>query len=245
MKDKWLIDQDYCEHIALSDGMRLRIRPIRSSDKVKMAESFKNLSAESRYRRCFSLKRELTSDELAFFCDIDGSNHFALVAVLLNEDGQESDGIGGARFIRMADEACVAEVAFLVVDAWQGRGVGRLLLERLVDAALERGIKRLRCYLLAENSQARHFIRSVSQNVCWDISYHNEGSLIAAEISIEEPELAESLMQDTSVFDLLEFAVAGYSIVPAALVLVGSDVWWREIRRSLTAWDATKHPDPA
>ena len=174
MKTRWLFEKNYCENITLEDGRRLRIRPIRSTDKAKFAESFRKLSAQSRYRRCFGMKKDLTPEELTYFCDVDGINHFALVAVLLDEENQEEDGIGGVRFIRTTENAEVAEVAFLVVDAWQRKGIGRLLLERLVRAAQERGISKLRCYLLAENFQARDFMHSASRNICWDISFRNE-----------------------------------------------------------------------
>ncbi len=76
---------------------------------------------------------------------VDGFS--AVVAVQRGPDG-ELEGLGVARFIRDPDDPGVAEPAIAVVDAWQGRGVGRVLTDRLVDAARERGIRELRCTVL-------------------------------------------------------------------------------------------------
>lgn len=241
METSWTYDGNFSERVTLPDGNRLLIRPIRSTDQSKLAETFRRLSPESRYRRCFSLKKQLTPAELHFFTDIDGINHFALAALLLDDDDNEQEGIGGVQFIRLAENADIAEVAFLVSDGWQRRGIGRLLLQRLIVAAGERGISKLRCYLLAENSQARRFIR----DVCWDVSFHNEGTVIAAEFTIDSIVKPHETNVYDDVFRLLQLAAQGYAVAPAALVSVASVIWWREVRRNLTLWNDRKRPDAA
>lgn len=238
-------ERGYAETITLAAMPPLRIRMIQADDKSKMALAFRGLSTQSRYRRCFSLKKELTPQELDFLCEVDTVNHLALVAVSLDEHGREHQAIGGVRFIRLAEDAEVAEVAFLVVDAWQRKGIGRLLLERLVAAAAERGIRKLRCYLLAENNQARHFVQNVSMNICWDVSYHNEGALLAVEFTIAPETAVEPEEADLDVFMILELAAKGYSIVPATMVSVASKIWWQEVRRSLVLWNGIGHSDAA
>src|SRR5207245_4362935 len=96
------------------------------------------LSPTSRYRRFLSAKDHLTDREWRYFTEVDGINHFALGAVR-HADGQE-EGLGVARFIRLIDRPTVAEPAVVVADPWQRKGLGRLLLARLVAAASERGI---------------------------------------------------------------------------------------------------------
>jgi GNAT superfamily N-acetyltransferase len=241
MEISWLYDGDYGERLTLADGNRLLIRPIRSTDQQKLAETFRRLSPESRYRRCFSLKKELTPAELHFFTDLDGINHFALAAVLLDDSDSEQEGIGGVRFIRLPEGADSAEVAFLVSDSWQRKGIGRLLLQRLIAAAAERGINKLRCYLLAENSQARHFI----SDVCWDVSFQNEGTVIAAEFTIDSAAKTHEPTTYEDVLDLLQLAARGYVVAPTTLVSVASACWWKEVRRNLALWNNAKRPDAA
>jgi GNAT superfamily N-acetyltransferase len=243
MAKEWIFDEAYREILVLNDNSRIIIRPIKPSDRQKLLEAFRRLSPESLYRRCFSLKKELSAGELNFFTDVDGIDHFALVAVLLDPDDHESEGegIGGARFIRLADDADVAEVAFLVSDDWQHKGIGRVLLQRLIAAARERGIARMRCYLLAENHQARQFIR----NVCWHVSFHNEETLIAAEFALDHSTDAAPENTDNDIFTMLQMAARGYAIVPATLAGIASDLWWREIKRSLLIWHNAIRSDAA
>src|SRR5262249_43108134 len=79
-----------------------------------------------------------------------GMDHFALGAVVEHADGHE-EGVGVARFVRLADNPLAAEPAVTVVDDFQRIGLGRLLFDRLLCAAAERGVHELRALVLAEN----------------------------------------------------------------------------------------------
>ena len=109
------------------------------------------MSPESRYRRFFVGIHELTPEMLDYLTVVDGYNHFAILATTESLDLKEEQGVGVARFVRLADEPDVAEAAITVVDDFQGRGVGRLLLMTLVEAAQERGVKKFRGEVLASN----------------------------------------------------------------------------------------------
>src|SRR4051794_22385700 len=89
----------------------------------------------------------LTDDMLDYLTDIDHHDHEALVAL----DPATGEGAGVARFVRLADRPEVAEAAVTVADAWQGRGLGTLLLELLAGRARQEGITRLTALMLAEN----------------------------------------------------------------------------------------------
>ena len=180
MKADLVVHNVYREEIILTDGIRLLLRPIQPADKQKFIDGFQNLSAESRYRRFLSAKTALTPDDLRFFTELDGFNHFALGIALLDDAGNEGEGVGVARFIRFAEGSEVAELAITVVDGWQHQGIGRLLVERLITAASERGIKRFHGCFIAGNTP----IRSLIQHVCPAVAFHTEGTLVEAELPI-------------------------------------------------------------
>lgn len=148
-------DADYREELKLDDGTRVRLRLIRPSDRAQIAEGFAHLSDETRYLRFFARKEALTDDELRYLTEIDQVHHFALGAAAL-EGGEEGEGLGVARFIELREH--VAEAAVVVADAMQGRGLGRILFQRLVAAAVERGIERFRCDVLASNEAMRGMV---------------------------------------------------------------------------------------
>lgn len=143
-------DDSYHEETVLEDGSAIVLKTIKPGDKQNLQDGVRRLSPESRFRRFFSGKSELTRRELAYFTEIDGENHFALACGHKLADGT-LEGLAVARFVRRKDCPEAAEPAIAVVDDWQGKGVGRLLLTRLATAALERGIVRFEAEVLADN----------------------------------------------------------------------------------------------
>lgn len=153
------------EQVSTRDGQALVLRLMRPSDKAKLVVAFAQLSARSRYLRFFASKSELTEKELRFLTETDCMNHFAIAALERLDDGPEGQGIGVARFVRDGEEPTAAEVAITVIDEWQHRGVGRILLERLLEAARERGIERFRFECLAENEDIQRLFQDVCERV--------------------------------------------------------------------------------
>lgn len=127
------------------DGTALGLRPIRGDDAEALAEFHRRLSAETVHRRYFGAHPLLGDDELAHLTELDYRRRMAFVAVARGEL------VGVARYDRL-DEASQAEVAFVVADAYQQRGVGTLLLEHLVAYARDQGIERLVAEVLADNA---------------------------------------------------------------------------------------------
>jgi RimJ/RimL family protein N-acetyltransferase len=113
-----------------------------------MPEAVDRTSAQSLYRRFFGAKRGFTEREVAFFLNVDFVNHVALVAVL-EEGGRPVIG-GGGRYVIV--QPGKAEVAFVVVDQYQGQGIGAALLRHLVAIAREAEIKELIAEVLPENT---------------------------------------------------------------------------------------------
>ncbi|HTL33911.1 MAG TPA: GNAT family N-acetyltransferase [Kofleriaceae bacterium] len=154
---------DYVEHATLRDGTQVILRLVEPADKELLLRGFENWSAESRYARFFVPKLRLTDDELTYLCDVDQENHFAFGAI--REGDGEPRGLGIARFIRLADvegQPVTAEAAIAVCDEMQGKGLGRILFERLVPAAAERGIERFRFEVLGQNTSMKQLIDTLA-----------------------------------------------------------------------------------
>lgn len=153
---------DYVEHAVLRDGTPVVLRLTVPADKQLLKAGFDRWSAESRYARFLAPKSALTDDELAYLTEVDQENHFAMGAILADGTGNgQPVGVGIARFIRL-DDPKVAEAAIAVSDDMKGRGLGRLLFNRLCAAAAERGIERFRCEVLGSNTSMKALIDDVS-----------------------------------------------------------------------------------
>jgi GNAT superfamily N-acetyltransferase len=112
--------------IVLRDGSRIRLRQGHSSDKQLLLRGFERLSPESRYRRFLAAMPELSEEKVRYLTEIDHHDHEAIIAL----DERTGEGIGVARYIRDPERRDAAEVAVTVIDDWQGRGLGTLLLDR-------------------------------------------------------------------------------------------------------------------
>jgi RimJ/RimL family protein N-acetyltransferase len=132
----------------LRDGTALVIRALRPKDRDELVASFGRLSPRSLYRRFFGPKRSFTAKEISYFVDIDFARHVALVAEA--SERRRPTIVGSARYIVIGPGE--AEVAFTVADAWQGRGIGTLLLRHLTQLAHGAGIRTFVADVLPENS---------------------------------------------------------------------------------------------
>jgi acetyltransferase len=139
--------------IALRDGRRVRVRPIRPEDAALEQCFFDGLSERSRYQRFMQYLSALPPAMLARFTQIDYDRELALVAV------HEQQFVAVGRYAPNSDGR-TAEFALVVGDAWQGLGLGRQLLERLVAAARAAGYEALYGHILEANREmlelARH-----------------------------------------------------------------------------------------
>jgi GNAT superfamily N-acetyltransferase len=173
-------DENYAEDVILDDGTKVRLRLIRPDDKDLMLRAWERLSPESRYRRFFAAKTGLTDAELRYLTEVNHVDHVAIGATHGRRSKLEALGIG--RCIRFADRPTVADIAITVVDDAQGKGLGRILLARLIAAARERGIERFRCDVLAENEGMRNLIRSMVPETI----EHSEGPIVTVEMPLAE-----------------------------------------------------------
>ena len=142
---------NYSASERLRDGRTVEIRALRPDDEGDMLAAVGRTGSQSLQRRFFVVKRGFSEKEIAFFMNIDFTNHVALVA-LADEDGRKAI-IGGGRYI--LTEPSKAEIAFVVIDAYQGQGVGTLLMRHLAVIARGAGLKELIAEVLPENAAMR------------------------------------------------------------------------------------------
>jgi RimJ/RimL family protein N-acetyltransferase len=148
---------------ALSDGRVVVIRPIGADDAGRLQAAHDRLSPLTRYQRFMTSKPYLSAADARYFVDIDGRDHYALVATFAErEPDEDAPIIAVARFVRLADDPGTAEFAIVVGDEWQGQGIGRELMGRLVDAALTRGVARLQATMLADNVAIQRLCEAVA-----------------------------------------------------------------------------------
>jgi len=140
--------RDLVRTITLKDGFSARIRPIRPDDEPRLVDLYERLSRHTAYQRFFTVLRRLPSDWYHFFANVDYVRRLALVVERETVAGVQLIGVG--RY-EPAEEPDTAEVAFVVEDGWQGRGLGGILLEAVLGAADARGIRRFRAYVQADN----------------------------------------------------------------------------------------------
>jgi RimJ/RimL family protein N-acetyltransferase len=131
----------------LANGCPVQIRALTPEDRDGLLAAVDRTSAQSLYRRFFGVRRSFTEQEIAFFLNIDFINHVALIAIL--QEGGRQIMAGGGRYIVVAPGT--AEVAFAVVDEYQGRGIGAALMRHLVAIARNAGLKEFVAEVLPDN----------------------------------------------------------------------------------------------
>jgi RimJ/RimL family protein N-acetyltransferase len=148
-------DADYPQHweadVVLRDGSTCHVRPIRAEDAERLVAFHSRLSAATIYYRFFAPYPTLTERDVHRFTTVDYRDRVALVAT----EGDEI--IGVVRYERLVDDE--AEVAFVIDDAHQGRGLGPIFLERIAQAARECGIHRFVAEVLPRNTRMLEVFR--------------------------------------------------------------------------------------
>jgi GNAT superfamily N-acetyltransferase len=141
---------NYSVSEVLRDGSKMLIRAIRPDDKRRLLCHFQGLSARSVYFRFFGLRRSLEDDDLRRFTELDFVNHVGLAATIASDGEERFIGVG--RYIRKQGLPH-GEVAFAVLDPYQGHGIGTLLLKHLAKIAQINGITRFVAEVMSNNHQ--------------------------------------------------------------------------------------------
>ena len=142
------IPREFDRQVVLKDGAHVWIRAIRPDDEPRLVDLYGRLSQHTAYQRFFTVMKRLPPDWAHFFANVDYRRRMAVVAEREHEGRVELIGVG--RY-EASDEEAAAEVAFVVQDGWQGRGLGAILLDDITRAGEARGMRRFRAYVLADN----------------------------------------------------------------------------------------------
>ena len=169
-----------CE-VTIGTGETFQMRPIRPDDAPRLVEFHQRLSRDSIFRRYFSIHPVLSKEEVAHLTQVDYKDRLALVV----EDGDELVAVG--RFDRIP-ETEDAEVAFVVSDQYQHRGIGLSLLEHLADAAWPLGITTF----IAETQADNRYMMSVFEDSGFAVHATLEEEVFSVRFPIEPTDASRS-----------------------------------------------------
>ena len=195
--------------VVLIDGRTVHIRPIAPADAPALLSFHAGLSDETVYLRFFSLQRSLTDAMVRRFTEVDHHDRVALVAEL----GDRLIGVG--RYERQPGTDA-AEVAFVVADAHQGRGVGTVLLEHLAAAARERGISRFVAETLPHNTRMLEVFRMAG----FEERAGTSGGVTSVELLIEPTDRSRAVVETRE--HRAEAASIARLLHPRAVAVIGA-----------------------
>jgi CRP-like cAMP-binding protein len=163
--------------VRLRDGTKLHLRPVLPGDNARVVHGPVEFSSDTLYRR-FQTMRMPTASLMRYLFEVDYVHHFVWVLT----DGAEGPVVADARFVRDESDPTVGEIAFIVGDEYQGRGVGTLLMEALAAAARAGGVVRFTARVLSENYAMRAILDQYGAQ--W---HRDEQGVVLAELDVPAP----------------------------------------------------------
>lgn len=172
--------------VTLWDGHEGTLRPITPEDADELVAGFKALSNESRHSRFLAYCSTLNPEMVQYLTNVDGVRHLAWVLTVDDPSAPKgARGVGVARCVREHEDDEEAEFACTVSDAWQGHGVGRLLMEEIAGHAWEVGIRRLRGVMLVDNRRMQRVMEQIGDEVERHIE---DAGIVSVAYEIHPPE---------------------------------------------------------
>ena len=200
-----------------SDGQTVHLRPITPDDAEALVAFHGKLSERTRYLRYFGPYPTMPARDVARFSTVDHHDRVAVLALL----GDDIVAVGRYDRLPGVGDGTSAEVAFVVADAHQGRGLGSVLLEHLAAAAMETGVRRFVAEVLAENPSMVRVFRDAG----YQVSRSYEGGVVHLEFDVDpaNPEFAQAL---ATVRDSRELASEARSVgnvlAPRSVAVIGA-----------------------
>lgn len=153
---------EYETSLTMRDGAEVIVRPIRPDDEPKVREMFYKFSEQTVYLRYHGQLKSMPHNKLQVFCNVDYDTEMALIGVLGDENRAEVIGVG--RYMTDPGKS-TAEMAFVVGDEWQRKGLGTYFFRRLLEIGRHEGIRRFTADVLAENSGMLKIFHRSGMNV--------------------------------------------------------------------------------
>lgn len=145
--------------IKTADGRPVLLRPMKVGDEPALRRAIESFSNRTRYLRFFSGAAQVPEGVIRRLAHVDGAHHFAWVAI--DETAPGGEVIGAAHIMRDTPDTPLGELAIGLVDAWQGRGIARLLIALVAAEALANGISAIEAHVLYENNVGRALVRAL------------------------------------------------------------------------------------
>ena len=165
------------ERLTLHDGRAALVAPLHPDDRERYLSGVSQMSEESLYKRFMTPIARLSESQLRYLLEVDHRDHEALLAI----DEESGEAVGVARFIRLGRPE-VAEAAIIVVDSWQGSGLGKAVLRMLAQAARQVGITRFEANVLYNNAPMLALLDSLGPRE----SVRRDGSSLVIEVPLPE-----------------------------------------------------------
>lgn len=143
--------------VELRDGRAALVGPLQPTDRERYLAGLEAASPDSVFKRFMTPIVRLSESQIRYLTDVDHTDHEALMAI----DEESGVAVGVARFVRLGEGSDVAEAAVIVVDPWQGAGLGKALSVMLAERARELGIARFEATLLMENTAMMGLLESL------------------------------------------------------------------------------------
>jgi acyl-CoA synthetase (NDP forming)/RimJ/RimL family protein N-acetyltransferase len=199
---------DFEADVVLRDGATAHLRPITPADADLLVSFYARVSEQSKYFRFFAPYPQLSDRDVARFTQVDYHDRLALIVTV----GNEMIGVG--RYERTGPRT--AEVAFLIEDAHQGRGLGQLFLEHLAQAARENGIARFVAEVLPDNRK----MMTVFTEAGYKVAREFEDGVIMVEFDIAPTDTSFGVMQARE--QRSEALSIARLLTPSSVALIGA-----------------------
>ena len=167
--------------VKLSDGSQMYLRPVLPGDNPRVRQGPVHFSTETIYRR-FQTAYQPSPALMAYLFEVDYVDHFVWV-LTDGVDGPDGPMVADARFVRLHENPTVAEVAFMVGDDYQGRGIGTFLMDALVPAARGSGVERFAARVLSDNFPMRKILEHYGAT--WE---RDDRNMIVTEFDVPKPD---------------------------------------------------------
>jgi len=166
------------ERVTLRDGRVALVAPLHPDDRRRYLGGVSRMSEESLYKRFMTPIARLSESQLRYLLEVDHRDHEALLAV----DEESGEAVGVARFIRL-EQPEVAEAAIIVVDSWQGSGLGKAMLRMLAQAACEVGVTSFEANVLYDNAPMLALLDSLGPRE----SVRRDGASLVIQVPLPDP----------------------------------------------------------